>query len=391
MLNKKTLVTCGIGAMLCLVALGGAALNFDHMQTRAADPSTPPSLSSPPSSSPGTAQGDVVQSTQPTVTYSVLGYWNKKRMKAAHPAEELLNQALLKTKTPAPIQTTTSGTPQLIDPMPPTSEAQSNTQSSESTESNGSNGSQAAHGQAQSSRATLVAHPDDYPYSTVGKVFFSYNKTDYVCSGTAITSSNQSTIDTAGHCVAAAGSKHHFYTNWVFCARYSDKDGCDSSYMWAAQRLFTHANWINNGWLTYDYGEAVVSPNSSTNSVNAADSVTEAIGSAGVAYDLPAQQQYSALGYPQQAPFNGTQLWECQSGLTGQDQPNKSGSPTSAITCDMTGGSSGGGWLISQKGKFGYVNGHNDYKYTNDPAHMYSPYYGDDWFKVYDEAQNYGA
>jgi hypothetical protein len=58
----------------------------------------------------------------------------------------------------------------------------------------------------------------------------------------------------------------------------------------------------------------------------------------------------------------------------------------------MAGGSSGGGWLISVKGKSGYyVNGHNDYKYTDDAQHVYSPYYGDDWFKVYDAAQNFGA
>lgn len=41
----------------------------------------------------------------------------------------------------------------------------------------------------------------------------------------------------------------------------------------------------------------------------------------------------------------------------------------------MTGGSSGGGWMIdwSQTGT-GYVNGHNDYKYTSQPLAMYSPY-----------------
>lgn len=387
-MNKKTLVKCGIGVLLCLVAVGVAVMNFDHRQTRAADPSASAALASHPGAHPGIMQDDVVvESTLPTVTYSVLGYWTKQRMKAAHPAEELLSQMLSKTKAFAPLQATKRGTPRLIEPTPPNDE-QSNGLSSEIS---GSNGSLAANVKAQSPRATLVAQPDSFPYSTVGKVFFTYNNSDYVCSGTAITSSNQNTIDTAGHCVAAAGSGHLFYSNWVFCGRYSDAAGCDSSYMWAAQRLFTHANWIENGWLTYDYGEAVVSSNSSTNSANAADSVAEAIGSAGAAYDLPAQQQYSALGYPQAAPFNGTQLWECQSSLYRQDQPDTNGPPTSGITCDMTGGSSGGGWLISQQGQFGYVNGHNDYKYSNDTEHMYSPYYGDDWFKVYDAAQSYGA
>ena len=54
----------------------------------------------------------------------------------------------------------------------------------------------------------------------------------------------------------------------------------------------------------------------------------------------------------------------------------------------MTGGSSGGPWLISIAGTFGYVNGHNDFKYTNDPNHMYSPYYDYDWYVVFNAAQN---
>ena len=59
-----------------------------------------------------------------------------------------------------------------------------------------------------------------------------------------------------------------------------------------------------------------------------------------------------------------------------------------AIPCNMTGGSSGGPWLISINGTFGYVNGHNDFKYNNDPGHMYSPYYDGDWFTVFNSAQN---
>ena len=41
----------------------------------------------------------------------------------------------------------------------------------------------------------------------------------------------------------------------------------------------------------------------------------------------------------------------------------------------MTGGSSGGAWNIdwTTSGP-GYINGHNDYKYTSQPLAMYSPY-----------------
>ena len=42
----------------------------------------------------------------------------------------------------------------------------------------------------------------------------------------------------------------------------------------------------------------------------------------------------------------------------------------------MTGGSSGGAWSIrwGTSNSPGFINGHNDYKYTSQPLAMYSPY-----------------
>ncbi|MFL5656635.1 MAG: hypothetical protein ACJ8CB_20950 [Ktedonobacteraceae bacterium] len=54
----------------------------------------------------------------------------------------------------------------------------------------------------------------------------------------------------------------------------------------------------------------------------------------------------------------------------------------------MTEGCSGGPWMISSNGAFGYVNGHNDFRPTSDPGHMYSPYYDSGWFTVFNTAQN---
>ena len=46
-----------------------------------------------------------------------------------------------------------------------------------------------------------------------------------------------------------------------------------------------------------------------------------------------------------------------------------------AIGCDMTGGSSGGPFIMRFKAG-SYINGHNDYKYINPalPLAMFSPY-----------------
>ena len=47
-----------------------------------------------------------------------------------------------------------------------------------------------------------------------GKVFFSDGAANYVCSGTALSSGNQSVVWTAGHCVNEGPGG--FYTNWAF-------------------------------------------------------------------------------------------------------------------------------------------------------------------------------
>jgi hypothetical protein len=53
-----------------------------------------------------------------------------------------------------------------------------------------------------------------------GKVFFSDGSANYVCSGTALTSGNESVVWTAGHCVNEGPGG--FYTNWAFVPAYKD-------------------------------------------------------------------------------------------------------------------------------------------------------------------------
>jgi V8-like Glu-specific endopeptidase len=218
-----------------------------------------------------------------------------------------------------------------------------------------------------------------FPYTTIGKVFFSQQGGNYVCSGTSVNSNNKSVVDTAGHCVIAGGSGNGWSSNWVFCPQYY-YGSCPLG-MFTARQLWTINYWQNYGWLEEDYGDAVVSPNNYGNVVNA-------VGGTGWAINYSYNQYFYAFGYPQAAPFDGNTMWYCPSGLYRQDNPSPGNASAMGITCNMTGGSSGGGWLISLNGTFGYVNGHNDYKYNNDTNHMYSPYYGNDWYLVFNSAQN---
>ncbi|PZW26117.1 hypothetical protein EI42_04076 [Thermosporothrix hazakensis] len=214
-----------------------------------------------------------------------------------------------------------------------------------------------------------------FPYSTIGKVFFTDPRTgsNYVCSGTAVQSQNGSTVDTAGHCVAAGG-ENRYYTNWAFCPQYID--GSCPKGRWTARRLLADSVWLSSGALYRDYGAAVV------NTLNG-QTLVAAVNGVQFGANLSRTQTWYALGYPAASPFNGNRMYQCISGRIADD----SGTPQPiGISCNMTGGCSGGGWLINVNGTW-YVNGHNDYKYGATSNNMYSPYYGNEALNVYNTAQ----
>ncbi|MDQ3760047.1 MAG: hypothetical protein M3331_08915, partial [Actinomycetota bacterium] len=61
------------------------------------------------------------------------------------------------------------------------------------------------------------------------------------------------------------------------------------------------------------------------------------------------------------------------------DDPPGSGPDTLEINCDMTGGSSGGGWVIDGR----FVNSVVSYGYALDYTHLYGPYFGTEVKKLY--------
>ena len=78
---------------------------------------------------------------------------------------------------------------------------------------------------APTARSARLAYPftryEPATYNPAhGKVFFSDGAANYVCSGTALTSGNQSVVWTAGHCVNEGPGG--FYTNWAFVPAYKD-------------------------------------------------------------------------------------------------------------------------------------------------------------------------
>jgi len=291
----------------------------------------------------------------------VQAYWTPERMKSAKSLDELIVPAT-KTTHPAVTQTGPAG---FTAPALP-----QNAQSSSTLGS--TNGSVVPHG--------LPVPPIAYslfPFSTVGKEFFTQNGHNFACSGAALNSSNKSVVDTAGHCVSDGAG--HFDSFFEFCPQYLN--GVAPKGCWVARNLVTRTDWFQSGSFEDDLGEAVVSPNNGNLLVNV-------VGGLGSAYNISPNQTFTALGYPAKPnpPYDGNKMILClptgPSIVTGLDDGT-----VVAIPCDMKQGSSGGPWLISINKVTGYVNGHNDFGYTNDPKDLYSPYYDSDWFSLFNFTQ----
>ncbi len=210
------------------------------------------------------------------------------------------------------------------------------------------------------------------PLSTIGKVFFTNAGRDYVCSGTAVKSLNHNVVDTAGHCLW----NRDWVQNLVFCPLYNNGDtpyGC-----WAARDLEVPSDWIKRQPLYHDFGMAIVTDNNY-------GALTDTVGGAGWAYNQPVDQAFYAYGYPAGPPYDGQTRQSCEPS-SGTIWKHGNGTVVS-IPCGMTGGSSGGPWFI-QIGNNWYIDGHNDFTSSVKPGHMFSPYYDDTWYALYDKAQH---
>jgi V8-like Glu-specific endopeptidase len=219
--------------------------------------------------------------------------------------------------------------------------------------------------------ATPINNPTVYPYRTQGKVFFKQGGGNYVCSATVVNTPNKRVVFTAGHCVYDPGSQT-VSTNFSFVPGY--RNGTRPYGTFVATKLFAPTGWIQAEDFSYDMAAAVL---------GGAKQVATTVGSRGIKFNLARQQNFVSFGYPAAAPFNGETLYSCPSPYKGQD-PTTSNPRTQWITCNMTGGSSGGGWIVQSK----YLNSVNSYGYTSQPNRMYGPYFGTAAVNLYNGVKN---
>jgi hypothetical protein len=232
--------------------------------------------------------------------------------------------------------------------------------------------------------------------NAVGRVFFVSGAFLYSCSGTVVTDgrATYSLVLTAGHCVIDKGK---FGTNWMFIPNFESTSSTSftdclnsASQCWAAQALVVNSTFasqkrFNNTAVLNDFAFAVIGEGGHGQTLEAAVG-----GSFGITFGGPAVgDTLAAFGYPAAAPYDGTELTYCQ-GPIGQD-PN-TGNGTWSMLCDMTGGSSGGGWLSGDYTTFsgtgpGVLRSLNSYGYSGDP-HMYGPKFNNATADVYNAANS---
>lgn len=218
----------------------------------------------------------------------------------------------------------------------------------------------------------------NYPYRVNGKLFFENNGSGYVCSATAVASasgtSDENEIWTAGHCVVNTEANNQVVdSSAIFIPAYngnaSDFDPF-GEFVWNGGWT-TSTAWYDNSDLTED--EAAMTVDTSSTSKK---TLGKAVGWDGFAWNWSVNEQFVAFGYPAASPYNGLNMIEDIGSTAGQDSMTGADATEPLVIGNpMTGGSSGGAWNVDwSSSNPGYIDGHNDYKYSNQPLAVYSPY-----------------
>lgn len=224
-----------------------------------------------------------------------------------------------------------------------------------------------------------------------GKVLFTMNSGDYICSGTLIsdTASDRSIALTAGHCSydAADGG---FARNWTFYPEFDtnatytcsqSKWGC-----WVATALAVHNGFAQSGGFntqatTYDWSFAVLKNGGFGNNL----AETALGGAMARSFTAPSVgSQTFNFGYPAAGKYHGYDLVYCADQIF-NDPLNSN--LTFGVDCDMTGGSSGGPWLANFNSSTGAgtVDSVNSYGYSGQKKE-YGPKFNSNTSTTYNAA-----
>jgi V8-like Glu-specific endopeptidase len=221
-----------------------------------------------------------------------------------------------------------------------------------------------------------------FPNKVVGKLFFSNAAgSTFVCSASVVNSENKDVVWTAGHCVSdGAGT---FYRNFRFVP--ARRLGVNPFGIWTPRSVSTLTQWHGSGNLRQDVAALVMRNNAR------GASIANAVGALGIQFNATRVRSWNAMGYPAAAPFAGERQYQNIASYAASDTPTDGPGPdTIGIGNDLTGGSSGGPWVVGYSKAGGWVNSVNSYKYVSPamPLEMYGPYFGNEALALYNAVRS---
>ncbi|HYZ57883.1 MAG TPA: trypsin-like peptidase domain-containing protein [Streptosporangiaceae bacterium] len=210
-----------------------------------------------------------------------------------------------------------------------------------------------------------------------GKIFYTLNGTNYVCSGSTVASANADVVVTAAHCVCDGSG--NWATNWTFVPGYVNGNKPYGSY--PARRFFVPSQWSSGAGEDYDVAFVAL------RTAKVGGVQTHAVTTAGglsIAFGSRPTRAY-AFGYPSEPPYNGQRLDYCD-GTTSLDPYNATSD--TGLHCAITGGSSGGPWLSGFRSGTGTITSVTSFKYNNGSEVIYGPTLGSTARSLYEQAEH---
>lgn len=224
-----------------------------------------------------------------------------------------------------------------------------------------------------SPEAAALAVPRPYnkfPAKVNGLVVVTVDGIDYYCSGTALSSQNQSVVWTAGHCVFETGADV-WYDNYAFVPGFGSSPTNLRPYgVWPARTAATTTQWVAND-ARFNLGAIIV------NKVGG-KTLGQAIGGMdGMKFNtVPGTKVHAAFGYPELAPFDPLKQYRCNSRVT-RDTLFPAANRPLKMTCPMTRGADGGAWKVDIGASgLGFIVGVFSYQRSNSTAIWYATYHG---------------
>ena len=218
---------------------------------------------------------------------------------------------------------------------------------------------------------------------STGKVFFTLDHVNYVCSGSAVASAHGDVVLTAAHCVS--GGAGQWASNWIFVPGY--RDGTQPHGAFTARRFFVSPRWSESRGTANDANERYDVAFVTVNPPPAPTGSRQAGMRLPTGQPVAFSQRFAAgttyvFGYPAEPPYSGLYPNYC----AGPAQPGGLG--VTRTRCAMTAGDSGGPWFagFSPRTGTGTIVAITTYKISDNPRVLYATVLGPAARVLYQEA-----